>query len=104
MSVRGFTQPEMRFVVPGQRDLPVSRRCDQDGLVSVLAKILAANNEAHLGGRGLAMPVIPVSSLLRAHAVTHNDAELNEERNFQAIVNFLSSEIAPVRPTGFGIG
>ena len=102
MSVR-IHPAEMRFVVPGQRDLPgQGRRCTKTDLYPFWREILAAN-EAHLRRSGLAMPVIPVSSLLRAHAVTHNDAELNEESNFPAIVNFLSERKCPVRPTGFGI-
>ena len=39
------------------------------------------------------MPILPVSSLLRSHAISHNDKELNEESNFPAIVKFLSEKV-----------
>ena len=88
-----FTQPEMRFVVQANEICPVGAVvATKTDLYPFWREILAAN-EAHLRRSGLAMPVIPVSSLLRAHAVTHNDAELNEESNFPAIVNFLSERV-----------
>ena len=88
-----FTQPEMRFIVQANEICPVGAVvATKTDLYPFWREVLAAN-EAHLRRAGLAMPVIPVSSLLRAHAVTHNDAELNEESNFPAIVNFLSERV-----------
>ena len=40
------------------------------------------------------MPIIPVSSVLRSHAIKTNDKELNAESNFPALVNFLSEQVA----------
>ena len=37
--------------------------------------------------------MIPASSLLRSHAISRNDKELNEESNFPAIVKFLSDKV-----------
>ena len=37
--------------------------------------------------------MIPVSSMLRSHAIQLNDKELNEESNFPAIVKFLSEKV-----------
>lgn len=50
-------------------------------------------NAAHLQRARVPMPIIAVSSLLRSHAVTLNDKELNEESNFPAIVKFLSEQV-----------
>lgn len=88
-----FTQPEMRFIVQANEicllGAVVATKTD---LYPFWRDVLAAN-EAHLRRAGLAMPVIPVSSLLRTHAIMQNDAELNEESNFPAIVNFLSERV-----------
>jgi replication fork clamp-binding protein CrfC len=48
---------------------------------------------AHLRSARLNLPVIPVSSLLRSHAVSAGDKELNDESNFPALVNFLSEQV-----------
>ena len=88
-----FTQPEMRFIVQANEICPVGAVvATKTDLYPSWREILAAN-DAHLQRAGLTMPVIPVSSLLRTHAITHNDAELNEESNFPAIVKFLSERV-----------
>jgi hypothetical protein len=50
-------------------------------------------NAGHLQRAGVPMPIIGVSSVLRSHAVTLNDKELNDESNFPAIVKFLSEKV-----------
>jgi len=50
-------------------------------------------NTAHLQRAGVPIPIVAVSSLLRSHAVTLNDQELNEESNFPSIVKFLSEKV-----------
>jgi GTP-binding protein EngB required for normal cell division len=50
-------------------------------------------DERHL--RSVAeIPVLPVSSALRMHAVKENDASLNEESGFPALVDFVSRRVA----------
>ena len=51
------------------------------------------SNTAHLQRAGVPMPILPVSSLLHSHAVTLNDAELDGECNFPAIVKVLSEKV-----------
>lgn len=88
-----FTQPEMRFIVQASEICPVGAVvATKTDLYPFWREVMVAN-ESHLLRAGLAMPVIPVSSLLRTHAVTHNDAELNEESNFPAVVKFLSERV-----------
>lgn len=88
-----FTQPEMRFVLQANEICPVGAIiATKTDLYPHWREVLAANN-THLQRAGLNLPVIPVSSLLRSHAVTHNDAELNQESNFPAIVKFLSERV-----------
>src|SRR4029079_8283813 len=55
-------------------------------------QVVDANAE-HLRRAGIATPVIPVSAILRSHAIQLNDKELNEESNFPAIVKFLSDKV-----------
>lgn len=88
-----FTQPEMRFVAQANEICPVGAIiATKTDLYPFWREVLAANN-THMHRAGLQMPIIHVSSLLRSHAVTHNDAELNEESNFPAIVKFLSERV-----------
>jgi replication fork clamp-binding protein CrfC len=54
---------------------------------------IVAANVGHLQRAGVATPVVPVSSILRSHAIQMNDKELNEESNFPAIVKFLSEKV-----------
>ena len=37
--------------------------------------------------------MIPISSMLRSHAIQLNDKELNEESNFPTLVKFLSDKV-----------
>ncbi|CAM4465250.1 Isoniazid-induced protein IniA [Mycobacterium basiliense] len=88
-----FTEPEMWFVQKAHQICPVG--------VVVATKIdlyphwreIVNTNAAHLHRARVPMPIIGVSSLLRSHAVTLNDKELNEESNFPAIVKFLSEKV-----------
>src|SRR6185312_1460286 len=50
-------------------------------------------NVAHLRRAGIDTPIVPVSAVLRSHAISLNDKELNEESNFPAIVKFLSEKV-----------
>jgi replication fork clamp-binding protein CrfC len=54
---------------------------------------IVAANVGHLQRAGVNIPVTPVSSVLRSHAIQMNDKELNEESNFPAIVKFLSEKV-----------
>lgn len=50
-------------------------------------------NEGHLRRLGFTMPIIPVSSMLRAEAVRRNDRDLNRESGFPNLVSALTDEI-----------
>ncbi|ORW01066.1 dynamin family protein [Mycobacterium kyorinense] len=88
-----LTEPEMRFVQQAHRICPV-------GLI-LATKIdlyphwreIVKTNMGHLQRARVPMPVVPVSSLLRSHAIQLNDKELNNESNFPAIVRFLSDTV-----------
>ena len=88
-----LTEPEMRFVQQAHQICPV-------GLV-LATKIdlyphwreIVNTNMGHLQRARVPMPVVPVSSLLRSHAIQLNDKELNDESNFPAIVQFLSDTV-----------
>ena len=88
-----FTEPEMRFIRQAQEICPVAAIvATKTDLYPYWREIVAAD-QAHLQRAGLSLPVIPASSLLRSHALQHNDKELNEESNFPAIVKFLSEKV-----------
>lgn len=88
-----FTEPEMRFLRQAVEICPMGAViATKTDLYPFWRRVIDADI-AHLRRAGLALPVIPVSSLLRSHAVSTNDAELNEESNFPAIVAFLSEKV-----------
>jgi replication fork clamp-binding protein CrfC len=88
-----FTEPEMTFVRQAFEICPVATIvATKIDLYPHWRQIIEAN-KAHLQRAGLAIPMIPASSLLRSHAIQLNDKELNEESNFPAIVKFLSEKV-----------
>ncbi|HEV7583204.1 MAG TPA: dynamin-like GTPase family protein [Mycobacterium sp.] len=88
-----LTEPEMWFIRQAHRICPVGvLAATKTDLYPHWREIVDANT-AHLQRAGVPMPILPVSSLLRSHAVTLNDTELNEESNFPAIVKFLSEKV-----------
>ncbi|MCI4673753.1 dynamin family protein [Candidatus Mycolicibacterium alkanivorans] len=88
-----FTEPEMRFIRQAHEICPVGAIVvTKTDLYPFWRQIVAANT-AHLQRAGLDLPLIPASSLLRSHAITLGDKELNEESNFPAIVKFLSDKV-----------
>jgi replication fork clamp-binding protein CrfC len=88
-----FTEPEMRFIRQALEICPVATIvATKTDLYPHWREIVGANT-AHLQRAGLAVPVTPVSSVLRGHAIQLNDKELNEESNFPALVKFLSERV-----------
>lgn len=88
-----FTEPEMRFLRQAVEICPVAAIfATKTDLYPFWRQVVDADT-AHLRRAGLDLPVIGVSSLLRSHAVQSNDKELNEESNFPAIVDFLSTRV-----------
>lgn len=88
-----LTEPEMRFIRQAHRICPVAVLvATKTDLYPHWRDIVHANT-AHLQRAGVPMPILPVSSLLRSHAVTLNDKELNDESNFPSIVKFLSEQV-----------
>ena len=88
-----FTAPEMRFLQQAVEICPVAATVvTKTDLYPHWRQVVEADT-AHLRRAGLDLPVLPVSSLLRSHAVQTSDSELNEESNFPAIVSFLSDKV-----------
>jgi replication fork clamp-binding protein CrfC len=88
-----FTEPEMRFIRQAHEICPVGAIVATKTDLYPFWRQIVAVNTAHLQRAGLDLPLIPASSLLRSHAITLNDKELNEESNFPAIVKFLSEKV-----------
>ena len=88
-----FTEPEMTFIRQALEICPLATiLATKTDLYPHWREIVVAN-EAHLQRAGVTVPVTPVSSMLRSHAIQMNDKELNEESNFPAIVKFLSEKV-----------
>jgi replication fork clamp-binding protein CrfC len=88
-----FTEPEMTFIRQALEICPVSIiLATKTDLYPHWRQIVDANN-AHLQRAGVRAPIVPVSAILRSHAIQLNDKELNEESNFPAIVKFLSEKV-----------
>jgi replication fork clamp-binding protein CrfC len=88
-----FTAPEMRFLRQAIEICPVAAVvATKTDLYPHWRQVVDADT-AHLRAAALNLPMIPVSSLLRSHAVSTNDKGLNEESNFPAIVAFLSEKV-----------
>ncbi len=88
-----FTAPEMRFLRQAVGICPVAATViTKTDLYPHWRQIVDADT-AHLRRAGLDLPVLPVSALLRSHAIQTSDRELNEESNFPAVVTFLSEKV-----------
>ena len=88
-----FTEPEMTFLRQAIEICPLATiLVTKTDLYPHWREIVAAN-EAHLRRAGVDVAVVPVSSVLRSHAIQMNDQELNEESNFPAIVKFLGDRV-----------
>jgi replication fork clamp-binding protein CrfC len=88
-----FTEPEMTFIRQALEICPVAViLATKTDLYPRWRQIVDTNTE-HLRRAGVSAPMIPVSAMLRSHAIQLNDKELNEESNFPAIVKFLSDNV-----------
>ncbi|MBV8965086.1 MAG: dynamin-like GTPase family protein [Mycobacteriaceae bacterium] len=88
-----FTEPEMTFIRQAFEICPVAAIVATKTDLYPQWRAVVDADHAHLRRAGLDLPVIPASSLLRSHAISLNDKELNEESNFPAIVQFLSDKV-----------
>ncbi|MGV0853165.1 dynamin family protein [Mycolicibacterium phlei] len=88
-----FTEPEMTFMRQAFEICPVATIVATKIDLYPHWREIVEVNRAHLRRAGLSVPIIPASSLLRAHAIQLNDKDLNEESNFPAIVKFLSEQV-----------
>jgi replication fork clamp-binding protein CrfC len=88
-----LTEPEMWFIRQAHRICPVAVLAATKTDLYPHWRDIVNTNTAHLQRAGVPIPVVAVSSLLRSHAVTLNDQELNEESNFPSIVKFLSEKV-----------
>jgi len=88
-----YTAPELEFVSTALRLCP--------NVAGVLTKTdlyphwrrIADLDRGHLANAGIAAELFPVSSVLRLEAVRSEDAELNVESGFAALVTFLRTEV-----------
>nr|MDT0523634.1 dynamin family protein [Streptomyces sp. DSM 41633] len=88
-----FTEPEMTFIRQAIEFCPLAPIvATKTDLYPHWREIVGANT-GHLQRAGVNVPITPVSSVLRSHAIQLNDKELNEESNFPAIVKFLSDRV-----------
>ncbi|WP_032371874.1 MULTISPECIES: dynamin family protein [Nocardiaceae] len=90
---REFTEPELAFLRQVQGLCPaVAVLITKIDLYPHWRQIVEANR-AHLDRAGITVQMLPVSSLLRSHAVRLNDEELNAESGFQQLYAFLRDDV-----------
>jgi len=88
-----FTEPELRFLRQALDVCPLAATVlTKTDLYPYWRRVVDADT-AHLRRAGLDLPVIPVSALLRSHALQAGDQELNSESNFPAVVAYLSEKV-----------
>ncbi|SDD27572.1 dynamin family protein [Rhodococcus tukisamuensis] len=88
-----FTEPELAFVRQVQGLCPaVACLISKTDLYPHWREIVEADR-GHLEREGLRVPLIPVSSALRSHALRLEDVELNEESGFAALYDFLRDAV-----------
>jgi replication fork clamp-binding protein CrfC len=88
-----FTEPEMTFMRQAFEICPVAAIIATKTDLYPHWRAVVDADLAHLQHARLDVPMIPASSLLRSHAISMNDQELNEESNFPQIVKFLSEKV-----------
>lgn len=90
---REFTEPEIAFLRQVLGLCPsVAVLITKTDLYPHWRRIVEANR-GHLEREGLDVPMIPVSSLLRSHALRLNDDELNVESGFPELYGFLRESV-----------
>lgn len=90
---REFTEPEISFLRQVLGLCPsVALLITKTDLYPHWRQIVDANR-AHLAREGLDVPMIPLSSLLRSHALRLNDEELNAESGFPELYAFLRDNV-----------
>lgn len=90
---REFTEPEIAFLRQVLGLCPsVAVLITKTDLYPHWRQIVEAN-AAHLQREGLDVPMIPLSSLLRSHALRLNDEELNAESGFPELYTFLRDHV-----------
>ena len=88
-----LTEPEMWFIRQAYQICPAAVLVATKTDLYPHWRDIVNANAAHLQRAQVPISILPVSSLLRGHAVTLNDSELNEESNFPSIVKFLSEKV-----------
>ncbi|MBF6175497.1 dynamin family protein [Nocardia blacklockiae] len=88
-----LTEPEVDFLRQAQRLCPaVALVLTKLDLYPHWRQVFHAD-QGHLRRHGLELPVLPVSSLLRAHALRLNDEQLGRESGFGPLYDFLREQV-----------
>ncbi|WP_043807996.1 dynamin family protein [Rhodococcus triatomae] len=88
-----FTEPEIAFLHQVTGLCPaVACLISKTDLYPHWREIVAADRE-HLARAGLPLPLIPVSSALRTHALRLDDPELGAESGFAGLYDFLREQV-----------
>nr|WP_237421680.1 dynamin family protein [Gordonia sp. SID5947] len=88
-----YTAPEMSFI------RQATELCDNALCVATKTDLypmwrdIVGADVAHLRRQGIERDPLPVSSLLRSHAIRLNDRELNDESGFPGILDFLENRV-----------
>lgn len=90
---RELTEPEVAFIRQVQALCPaVACLVSKTDLYPHWRAIVDANR-GHLGRAGLDVPLLPISSMLRSHALRLQDESLNSESGFDDLYSFLRERV-----------
>ncbi|WFR73569.1 dynamin family protein [Prescottella defluvii] len=88
-----FTEPELAFLRQVAILCPAAAcLITKTDLYPHWRQIVDADRE-HLGRAGLDVPLLPISSVLRSHALRLDDRALHEESGFDALYDFLRTRV-----------
>jgi hypothetical protein len=90
---RELTEPELEFLRQAHAVCPVAACVVSKSDLYPQWRDIVAADQRHLAQAKLDLPVIPVSSLLRAHALRFKDEELNAESGFPELFRFLREQV-----------
>ncbi|WP_430334148.1 dynamin family protein [Rhodococcus sp. ACT016] len=88
-----FTEPELAFLRQVTGLCPAAAcLITKTDLYPHWRQIVDADRQ-HLGRAGLDVPLLPISSILRSHALRLDDRSLHEESGFDALYDFLRTRV-----------
>jgi hypothetical protein len=88
-----LSAPELEFLGQAVARCPIVLVCQTKTDLTGSWRRIVEINRGHLATRGLDLPIVAVSSVLRAAALHDRDAAMNDDSGFPALLGLFQSEI-----------